>query len=184
MGEYAFGVGSKGGRLLKLRDMSRGGVLNTIDISRIGCVLSGCVCFWGICVVVERDRTGFFCSGWTCWWQGFWACWWQGFWVCAAVLDVGGTFFLWAGDGVVPWVGSVVFCLEQVLTFLAVLAVAVQAGGESWWIGFWFGLMVWRKLTRHCAKSLLYDSVYLCVYLRNAQNITCVVYLKCTTAYI
>ena len=36
----------------------------------------------------------------------------------------------------------------------------------------------------HCAKSLLYDSVYLCVYLRNAQNITCVVYLKCTTAYI
>ena len=37
---------------------------------------------------------------------------------------------------------------------------------------------------KHCAKSLLYDSVYLCVYLRNAQNITCVVYLKCTTAYI
>ena len=36
----------------------------------------------------------------------------------------------------------------------------------------------------HCAKSLLYDSVYLCVYLRNAQNIACVVYLKCTTAYI
>ena len=36
----------------------------------------------------------------------------------------------------------------------------------------------------HCAKRLLYDSVYLCVYLRNAQNITCVVYLKCTTAYI
>ena len=99
-------------------------------------------------MLVERDRTGFFCSGWTCWWQGFWACWWQGFWVCAVVLDVGGTFFLWAGDGVVPWVGSVVSCLEQVLTFLAVLAVAVQAGGESWWIGFWFGLMVWRKLTR------------------------------------
>ena len=38
--------------------------------------------------------------------------------------------------------------------------------------------------THHCAKSLLYDSVYLCVYLRNAQNIPCVVYLKCTTAYI
>ena len=43
-----FGVGSKGGRLLRLRDMSGGGMLNFIDINRGGCVLrlgiSGCVC--------------------------------------------------------------------------------------------------------------------------------------------
>ena len=88
-----------------------------------------------------------------------------------------GPFFLWAGDGVVPWVGSVVSCLEQVLTFLVV---AVQAGGESWWIGFWFGLMVWLKLTHFgpflvlfgglcrpclaCALLMFWSSCYFSVF--------------------
>ena len=36
----------------------------------------------------------------------------------------------------------------------------------------------------HCAKSLLYDSVYLCINLKNTQNKNCVLYLKYATAHI